>query len=109
MRLSMPGGLDCPYRPPYDRLPWQPITCNEDLPLDTWVWVRDRMKNIYPVARTARGVEVPPELGLPQMVRAGVLGVPIAWLPWTPDLVSAVLRDGPAFLRRTGVTHGDGR
>lgn len=107
--MSMPGGLDFPYRRPYARLPWWRITCTEDLPMDEWVWVMDRVQNIYPVARTVRGIEVPPALGLPEMVRAGLIGKPIAWLPWTPDVVSHILQYGPALLRRTHVTNGDGR
>lgn len=98
--------VDFPYPQPYGRLPWRAITREEDLAMETWVWVCDRLKNIYPVRRTARGLEAPPELGLGAMWRAGLIEAPTHWLPWRPDLVEGVLRHMPGVLRMTRPNQG---
>lgn len=98
--------LTFPYPKPYSALPWEPIGQSTDLPLDTWVWVSDRLYNIYPAARTTRGLEVPPQLNLGAMVKAGVLDKPMRWLPFRPDRVEQFLHRFPIALRHMRPAHG---
>ena len=96
-----------PYPKPWGALPWQSITTQADLPLDEWVWVADRQHNIWPAARTARGLEVPGYLDLRARAKAGLLKKPIYWLPFTPDAVVVLIGQRlPGLLRRGRPNHG---
>ena len=96
-----------PYPTPYSSLPWQPILLQADLPLDRWVWVSDRLYNIYPVRRTHRGLEAPRECELVRMQQAGLIDRPIRWLPWHPDGVALLIGQYlPGMIRRTRPNHG---
>lgn len=106
MRLLEPHEMSFPYGTPYSRLPWRVIERQTDLPLDEWVWVSDRLHNIYPAARTARGLEVPPNLNIVEMQRAGFLDLPRYWLPFKPDRLTELLAHVPAILRFSRPAHG---
>lgn len=96
-----------PYPKPYSGLPWQPILLQSDLPMNRWVWVSDRLCNIYPVRLTARGLEAPRECELVKMQLAGLIERPIRWLPWNPDAVALLIGQYiPGVVRRMRPKHG---